>query len=92
MNTKQAPPPPQVLMRTNRLARTQQSLIAASANGDALLRIEVVLALTGLGKTHVYGLMARGQFPQPIRLSARCVRWRAAAVSAWIELAAATSA
>ena len=40
-----------------------------------LLRLPDVLKLVSISKTHVYALMAAGPFPQPIRISARAVRW-----------------
>jgi prophage regulatory protein len=44
--------------------------------------------ITGRGKfskSHLYNLMARGQFPQPVlRLGPRFTRWDALEVDAWL--------
>lgn len=58
---------------------------AASADPDALLQLPTVIALTGLGKTSIYNRIKAGQFPTPIRLGERCVRWRAGEVRAWLR-------
>lgn len=41
-----------------------------------LLRLPEVLELTKLGRSTLYRLMSDGQFPAPIKLSARAVAWR----------------
>ena len=45
--------------------------------------------ITGRGKfskSHLYNLMARGQFPQPsVRCGPRFTRWSSAAVDQWFE-------
>lgn len=66
-----------------RRAPAQQVLDAAQIP-DALLRLPTVQHLTGLGKTTIYALVARNEFPQPIRRGRRCTRWRAAEVTAWL--------
>jgi prophage regulatory protein len=52
--------------------------------GDALLRFPQVAATVGLSRSTVYAMMRDGRFPSPVRLSARCVRWRSSEVSAWV--------
>ena len=42
---------------------------------DRLLRIEEVAALTGIAKSTLYQQMARGEFPRPIRVGPRFIRW-----------------
>lgn len=58
----------------------EQAPIAAS-NPDTLLHLPTVIAMTGLSRSTIY---ARQDFPRPVRLSARCVRWRAGDVLAWL--------
>ena len=53
---------------------------------DALLKIATVQALTGLGRTTLYAKTSAGEFPRPVRLGARCTRWRASDVQAWLRL------
>lgn len=53
---------------------------------EVLLRLPAVTRQTGLGKSTLYGLVSQGQFPKPIRISARCVAWRRSEVQRWIDL------
>jgi len=50
-----------------------------------LLRRPEVEQRTGLRKSAIYEQMAAGQFPQPRRISTRCVAWVASEIDAWIE-------
>ena len=59
--------------------------VEAASNPFALLRIETVQALTGMGRSGLYARIAAKQFPSPIKLGARCSRWRASEVTAWLE-------
>ena len=52
---------------------------------DALLRIDVVEHLTGLGESTIRRKMAAANFPQPIKNGARCTRWRAGDVTTWLR-------
>ncbi|MBH9553334.1 helix-turn-helix transcriptional regulator [Inhella gelatinilytica] len=61
-----------------------QPLEAASLP-DALLKLQIVEAVTGLSRPSIYRRMAVGDFPQPVRLGRRCTRWPAAAVRDWIK-------
>jgi prophage regulatory protein len=57
----------------------------AAQLADALLRLPTVQAVVGLSKTTIYTLVARGDFPEPIRRGKRCTRWRSADVTAWLQ-------
>ncbi len=52
---------------------------------QALLPISVVEELIGLRKSAIYRRVACGDFPEPMRLSSKCSRWRAGDVAAWLE-------
>lgn len=52
---------------------------------DALLRLKTVTQATGLSSATVYRKLAAGDFPEPVRLGARCTRWKAADLRAWIR-------
>ena len=67
-----------------RRAPSSQPLHAAQL-ADALLRLPTVQAIVGLSKTTIYTLVARREFPQPIRRGNRCTRWRSADVTAWLQ-------
>ena len=49
-----------------------------------ILRRDAVLALTGLSRSGMYDLIAKGLFPQPVRLGKRRVGWVDSEVYAWI--------
>lgn len=53
--------------------------------GAAILRRRDVEARTGLSRSTLYELVARGEFPRPVRLTARAVGWIELEVSAWVN-------
>jgi len=53
-------------------------------NGDTLLTVEEVAALTRLSKPTIYKLVKRGDFPRQLRLCANKVAWLKSEVAAWI--------
>ena len=61
--------------------------VEAASNPAALLRIETVQALTGLGRSAIYARAKAGTFPRQIVLSPKCSRFRAGEVTAWLEAA-----
>ncbi|MBW6523282.1 AlpA family phage regulatory protein [Sphingomonas sp. RHCKR47] len=80
-------------------AETLSSYVPAAQNGrkvkrvapalaapvaDRMLRIEAVMARTGLGKSSIYGQSAAGKFPRQIPLGGRASGWRESDVDAWI--------
>ena len=66
-------------------ARTRKSQpLHAAQIADALLRLPTVEALTGLSRSTIYTLIQRQQFVEPVRLGARCTRFRAGDVQAWL--------
>jgi prophage regulatory protein len=54
------------------------------AEQTIILRLPEVRKRVGLGRSSVYALIQRGEFPRPIRLSQRAVGWCAAEVEQWI--------
>ena len=56
-----------------------------------MLRIDQVLAVTGLSKTRVYVMQAQGNFPLRVQLSPRRVGWVEAEVQAWLAARIASS-
>ena len=49
-----------------------------------LLKRLDVEAITALSRSMIYALMARGDFPHPIRTGPRAVRWIEAEIQDWI--------
>lgn len=64
--------------------QSQQPLEAAS-NPHALLKISTVCALAGLSRATIYRLIKAGGFITPVRLSARCIRFRAGDLTTWMS-------
>ena len=57
-----------------------------SLSQDALLRLNDVRALTGMGKTLIYRLIKNNQFPRQIHpAGARMSTWRKSEIENWIE-------
>lgn len=50
-----------------------------------VLRLPLVMDLTGLGKSSIYSKTKDGTFPAPYRLSARAVGWRESEIFQWLE-------
>lgn len=51
----------------------------------AILRRHQVEALTGLSRSAIYALMAKDQFPRPVRLTAKAVGWRSDVIESWLQ-------
>ncbi len=49
-----------------------------------LLRLPVVMRITGLARSTIYRLVSQNQFPVPIKLSARAVAWLHSEIEGWI--------
>jgi prophage regulatory protein len=52
---------------------------------DKILRRPEVERISGIGRSTIYDWMARGEFPQPVKLGARAVGWRESDLLAWLE-------
>lgn len=57
----------------------------SSADMPLLVRLPMVMRLTGLGRSTIYRMVAAQKFPSPVRLSARAVAWRQSDLNAWSE-------
>lgn len=57
----------------------------------AIMRRKQVQALTGLARSTLYKLVASGDFPPPIRLTAKAVGWSSVDVDGWIAARIASS-
>lgn len=75
----------------------QENISVAVLNENsrvALLKRKAVEAQTGLPRSSIYALIKKGDFPAPIKLTAKAVAWSSVAVDGWIagRIAASTSA
>lgn len=49
----------------------------------ALIRIADVCDLLSVSRTTIYGWVSEGNFPPPVRIGERAVRWRVDEIEAW---------
>ena len=52
---------------------------------DKFLRRREVEEITGLSRSTIYRMVKTGQFPQPVRIRPKAVRWRLSDILAWME-------
>ena len=60
-------------------------MTAESQFESRILRLPRVLARVGLSRATVYALMAAGEFPASVKLTANAVGWLSSDVDAWIS-------
>lgn len=57
--------------------------VPATPNMAMLLRLADVCKTIGAGRSTIYKWMADGEFPRPLKISQRSVRWRMQDIEAW---------
>jgi len=50
----------------------------------SILRLQEVIFRTGLSRTTLYDMIAKGKFPQPISISTRTVGWIECEIASWL--------
>jgi prophage regulatory protein len=50
-----------------------------------MMRRSSVEIMTALSRSTIYAMMARGEFPQPIKLGVKAVAWRESDITAWLS-------
>lgn len=55
-----------------------------ASSPERLLSLREIEHVTGLRSSAIYLRVARGEFPQPLRISSRCSRWKESEVMAWV--------
>lgn len=55
-----------------------------------LLRLPMVMRITGLARSTIYKLISLNQFPVPIKLSKRAVAWLRSEIESWVSTRART--
>lgn len=55
-----------------------------SKNPGRLIRLQEVMDLTGCKRAKLYQLVAKGEFPRPVKIGA-CAHWPENQVTAWIN-------
>ena len=71
--------------------RRSHSFLEQDPGRDRIMRRREVQRTTGLSRSSLYRLIAAGNFPSSIQLSANAVGWLETEVSAWIEARVAAS-
>lgn len=68
-------------------SRDGRQSAATAADPDALLRTAVFAQLAGTSVSWVYRMAREGLpgFPKPIKLGARCTRWRSREIRAFLQ-------
>ncbi len=61
------------------------------AGVDRFLRISAVKSLVGLSVPTIYRLIAKGEFPRPIKLTKTASGWKLSAINRWMDVRAARS-
>ena len=56
-----------------------------------LLKIKEVLTITGLSRATLYRRIQTGDFPAPVKVSLRAIRFRSTDLEGWIQRLSATS-
>jgi prophage regulatory protein len=54
-----------------------------------LIRLTDVCELLGISRSTIYNLLANSDFPQPVRVGQKAVRWHVDAIDAWRDARAA---
>lgn len=55
-----------------------------SSEDDYFLRLPQVLAKTGLSRSALFRMAAKGDFPRPLKIGARASAWSHAEISRWM--------
>jgi prophage regulatory protein len=69
-----------------RVARQPLQTLLALQVPEALLKIQTVVAVTGLSESSIRRRVAEGRFPAPVKDGTRCTRWVAGKVSNWLRV------
>lgn len=78
-------PCPKIFASLTILLMLDLNSMSADPNPRTILRIDVVLRRSGLKRTMLYDLIAKGQFPKQVPLGARAVGWYEDEVDEWVR-------
>jgi len=53
---------------------------------DKMLKVNQVEKMVGISESTIYKLVKQGMFPEQVRISTRCVRWRLSEVQEWMQI------
>lgn len=52
---------------------------------DRHLRLPAVQQTTGLARSTIYALIAKGEFPRPVKLTGKAVAWPESRIMEWLN-------
>jgi prophage regulatory protein len=52
--------------------------------GERLLRLPELVRTIGVSRATIYRYIDCGRLPPPVKLSTRCIAWRASEITAWM--------
>ena len=64
---------------------TPENIATIQAKTAQLLSRQKVQSKTTLSRSSIYDMIARGEFPKPVKISGRRVAWLEASLDAWIQ-------
>jgi prophage regulatory protein len=67
------------------MKRPEAALIRVAEPTRLFARLPTVMHATGLGRSTIYRLVARGAFPAPVHLGPRAVAWRWSELDRWSQ-------
>lgn len=67
------------------VAQVVTDLLPIAADPDGLMSIDSVAVLVGLSKRTIRYMVARKEFPEPIHINRRVVRWVLSDIREWIH-------
>ncbi len=63
----------------------QSNFTPINAAEERLLRCRDVVNMVGMSRAVIYVRMLEGTFPRPLKITARCARWKLSTVQGWIS-------
>lgn len=72
-------------MQAHVVRAVQGKEMQPAAPAPKFLRMPTVIRVTGLARSTIYRLIAKNQFPGPVRIGDRAVAWRQHDLDEWSE-------
>lgn len=69
---------------TNVAAGQHRRVVAPIQTGERLLRLPELLSIVGISRATAYRYLANGRLPAPVKLSTRCIVWKASTINEWM--------
>ena len=73
------------ILKRRQVGENHIASILSSVGFDIFVRIDTVVAVVGLSIPTVYRLVAKGEFPRPVRLTNTARGWKLSDVVSWMQ-------